>query len=132
MLISSFVLIVSFIITPFKFKQKKLKINFTKVNFILLEDTPINYIDQLIKQVLSKQTIKQLNKNKISVIDFNNKRKKIDKMRVDKNGNKLSNNNFKEQALNYFNSKYNYYSEYLTIINNALDNYLILEGYFNY
>ena len=132
MLIISFVLIVSFIITPFKFKQKKLKINFTKVNFILLEDTPINYIDQLIKQVLSKQTIKQLNKNKISVIDFNNKRKKIDKMRVDKNENKLSNNNFKEQALNYFNSKYNNYSEYLTIINNALDNYLILEGYFNY
>ena len=132
MLIISFVLIVSFIITPFKFKQKKLKINFTKVNFILLEDTPINYIDQLIKQVLSKQTIKQLNKNKISVIGFNNKRKKIDKMRVDKNGNKLSNNNFKEQALNYFNSKYNNYSEYLTIINNALDNYLILEGYFNY
>lgn len=99
---------------------------------MLLEDTPINYIDQLIKQVLSKQTIKQLNKNKISVIGFNNKRKKIDKMRVDKNGNKLSNNNFKEQALNYFNSKYNNYSEYLTIINNALDNYLILEGYFNY
>ena len=99
---------------------------------MLLEDTPINYIDQLIKQVLSKQTIKQLNKNKISVIDFNNKRKKIDKMRVDKNGNKLSNNNFKEQALNYFNSKYNNYLEYLTIINNALDNYLILEGYFNY
>ena len=99
---------------------------------MLLEDTPINYIDQLIKQVLSKQTIKQLNKNKISVIDFNNKRKKIDKMRVDKNGNKLSNNNFKEQALNYFNSKYNNYSEHLTIINNALDNYLILEGYFNY
>ena len=99
---------------------------------MLLEDTPINYIDQLIKQVLSKQTIKQLNKNKISVIDFNNKRKKIDKMRVDKNENKLSNNNFKEQALNYFNSKYNNYSEYLTIINNALDNYLILEGYFNY
>lgn len=98
----------------------------------MLEDTPINYIDQLIKQVLSKQTIKQLNKNKISVIDFNNKRKKIDKMRVDKNGNKLSNNNFKEQALNYFNSKYNNYLEYLTIINNALDNYLILEGYFNY
>ena len=98
----------------------------------MLEDTPINYIDQLIKQVLSKQTIKQLNKNKISVIDFNNKRKKIDKMRVDKNENKLSNNNFKEQALNYFNSKYNNYSEYLTIINNALDNYLILEGYFNY
>ena len=106
--------------------------NFTKINFVCLEDTPINYIDQLIKQVLSKQTIKQLNKNKISVIDFNNKRKKIDKMRVDKNGNKLSNNNFKEQALNYFNSKYNNYSEYLTIINNALDNYLILEGYFNY
>ena len=53
-------------------------------------------------------------------------------MRVDKNGNKLSNNNFKEQALNYFNSKYNNYLEYLTIINNALDNYLILEGYFNY
>ena len=51
---------------------------------MLLEDTPINYIDQLIKQVLSKQTIKQLNKNKISVIDFNNKRKKIDKMRIDK------------------------------------------------
>ena len=98
----------------------------------MLEDTPINYIDQLIKQVLSKQTIKQLNKNKISVIDFNNRRKKIDKMRVDKNGNKLSNNNFKEQALNYFNSKYNNYLEYLTIINNALDNYLILEGYFNY
>ena len=87
---------------------------------------------QQLFDVLSKQTIKQLNKNKISVIDFNNKRKKIDKMRVDKNENKLSNNNFKEQALNYFNSKYNNYSEYLTIINNALDNYLILEGYFNY
>ena len=51
---------------------------------------------------------------------------------TDKNGNKLSNNNFKEQALNYFNSKYNNYLEYRTIINNALDNYLILEGYFNY
>lgn len=99
---------------------------------MLLEDTPTNYIDQLIKQVLSKQTIEQLNKNKISIIDFNNKRKKIDKMRVDKNGNKLSNNSFKNQALNYFNSKYNNYSKYLTIINNALDNYLILEGYFNY
>lgn len=53
-------------------------------------------------------------------------------MRVDKNGNKLSNNSFKSQALNYFNSKYNNYSKYLTIINDALDNYLILEGYFNY
>lgn len=99
---------------------------------MLLEDTPTNYIDQLIKQVLSKQTIEQLNKNKISIIDFNNKRKKIDKMRVDKNGNKLSNDSFKNQALNYFNSKYNNYSKYLTIINDALDNYLILEGYFNY
>ena len=99
---------------------------------MLLEDTPTNYIDQLIKQVLSKQTIEQLNKNKISIIDFNNKRKKIDKMRVDKNGNKLSNNSFKNQALNYFNSKYNNYSKYLTIINDALNNYLILEGYFNY
>lgn len=44
---------------------------------MLLEDTPTNYIDQLIKQVLSKQTIEQLNKNKISIIDFNNKRKKL-------------------------------------------------------
>lgn len=99
---------------------------------MLLEDTPINYINQLIKQVLSKQTTEQLNKNKISVIDFNNKRKKVDRMRVDANGNKLSNNDFKKQALSYFNSNYNKYSEYSTIVSDAIDNYLILESFFNY
>lgn len=99
---------------------------------MLLEDTPTNYIDQLIKQVLSIQTTEQLNRNKISVIDFNNKRKKIDKKRVDKEGNNLTANEFKRQAVNYFTTKYSKFSKYSAIVNDALDNYLILENYFNY
>jgi hypothetical protein len=99
---------------------------------MLLEDTPTNYIDQLIDKILSKQTFEQLNNNKISFVNFNNKRKTIDKKRVDKFGNKLSNDNFKNQALDYFKSKYKNYLNYTKIVNDALDDYLILEQYFNY
>lgn len=64
----------------------------------ILEDTPSNYIKQLIQQILSKDTFEHISQNKISVISFNKKRKQIDKMRVDTNGNKLTPNEFKTQA----------------------------------
>ena len=54
-------------------------------------------------------------------------------LRVDKYGNKLSNENFKKQALDYFIQNYSNYSAYETIVKDAIDNYLILENvFFNY
>ena len=80
---------------------------------ILSEDTPINYIDQLIKQVLRFLTTEQQSKNKISFINFNSKRKNIDSSRVDKN--------------------YKAYSKYRQIVLDALNDYSIIEErYFNY
>lgn len=103
-----------------------------KVNNMIKEDTPNNYIDQLIKQVLSKATPEQNKQGKISFVNFNSKRKSIDKLRVDKNGNKLSNVMFKTQALNYFDANYQNYRLYRNIVKDALDDYLILENYFPY
>ena len=102
------------------------EINSSNIDLVLYESDCTNY-----ETILDDNTLFGINANiktkfKYDVVI------NLSKAKVDKNGNKLSNNNFKEQALNYFNSKYNNYSEYLTIINNALDNYLILERYFNY
>jgi hypothetical protein len=100
------------------------------------EDTPSNYIKQLIQQVLSKDTFEHTSQNKMSVISFNKKRKQIDKMRVDINGNKLTPNEFKTQAKNYFLANYKDYSKYNKIVDDAIDDYLLIEEnkfkYFNY
>ena len=66
---------------------------------MIFEDTPKNYINQLILQVLSIKTKDQQNNKKISTIDFNKKRKIVDKLRVDENGTPLSNKDFKKQAI---------------------------------
>lgn len=42
---------------------------------MIFEDTPKNYINQLILQVLSIKTKDQQNNKKISTIDFNKKEK---------------------------------------------------------
>ena len=99
---------------------------------ILSEDTPINYIDQLIKQVLRFLATEQQSKNKISFINFNSKRKNIDSSRVDKNGKYLTPEEFKNQALEYFDKNYKAYSKYKQIVLDALNDYSIIEEqYFN-
>lgn len=102
----------------------------------ILEDTPSNYIKQLIQQILSKNAFEHISQNKISVISFNKKRKQIDTMRVDTNGNKLTSNEFKELAKSYFLTNYKNYSKYDKIVNDAIDDYLLIEEskfrYFNY
>lgn len=99
---------------------------------MIFEDTPKNYINQLILQVLSIKTKDQQNNKKISTIDFNKKRKIVDKLRVDENGIPLSNKDFKKQAMEYFKNNYKNYSEYYQTVSNALDDYVILENFFNY
>ena len=99
---------------------------------MIFEDTPKNYINQLILQVLSIKTKDQQNNKKISTIDFNKKRKIVDKLRVDENGTLLSNKDFKKQAMEYFKNNYKNYSEYSQTVSNALDDYVILENFFNY
>ena len=103
---------------------------------IISEDTPSNYIKQLIQQVLSKDTFEHISQNKISVISFNKKRKQIDTIRVDTNGKKLTQNEFKKQAKNYFLTNYKNYSKYDKIVDDAIDDYLLTEEnkfkYFNY
>ena len=100
---------------------------------MLNEDTPENYINQLVLQVLSKNTLNIQNKNNIPFTSFNKKRKNVDKLRVNNFGEKLSNEDFKNQALKYFNQKFSKYQDYKTIISDAIDDYLIIENkYFNY
>jgi hypothetical protein len=99
---------------------------------ILFEDKPNNYITQLIKRVLSINTINHLDPTKINYIDFNFQRKMIDKTRVGINGETVSNQQFKSQALDYFDKNYSKYAKYRNVVSNALDDYLIVESYFNY
>lgn len=99
---------------------------------ITVEDTPENYIEQIIKQVLSKATTEQLNKNKISYINFNNGRKRVETKRVDKLGRDLSSQEFIYQGLDYFDKNYKQYSQNRNFILNALKDYAIVENYFNY
>lgn len=83
---------------------------------MLNEDTPENYINQLVLQVLSKNTLNIQNKNNIPFTSFNKKRKNVDKLRVNNLGKKFSK-----------------YQDYKTIISDAIDDYLIIENkYFNY
>lgn len=101
---------------------------------MILEDTPSNYITQLFAQVLNTETTAQPNRAKISIISFNTKRKKIDKLRVDASGHKLSNKEFKQQALGFFQKRFPNKKQFETLVSDAIDNYLILEedSYFNY
>lgn len=99
---------------------------------ILFEDKPNNYITQLIKRVLNINTINHLDPTKINYIDFNSQRKMIDKTRVGINGETVSNQQFKNQALDYFDKNYSKYAKYRNVVSNALDDYLIVESYFNY
>lgn len=105
-------------------ERASLKETIIKYAGILNEDTPQNYINQLIKKVLSKSTTKNLTQAKNNYLEFNKKRKNIETTRVERNtGKQLSKEEFIRIGLDYFNNNFKTYSSYKQIVIDALNDY---------